>query len=405
MLRVWSLVLTLAAAAPSALAGPLETAQSQALRGDYAEAVGTLEAAAKAAPGPDVSVALARAYFDVGRYEDAQKALASAAGATTDEVAERRELLVARLEAEQGSYAAAQKRLSTLVKRRPRSYEARVLLGEVQYLTGTPRSKLTEADAIADYYSDGEVTTARDLAWLGRALTLTEYYKNANTVFGEALEVDPHEQLAHYYWAELFLLAGRNEKEADTSLKEVLKRNPNHPGALTLTALIDLSSDNDAAAALGHAQKALAVNPRWMDAHHAVARAYLATEQYAEAMQALVAARALNPRHPRTLALLAGTALLLEDTAGFNAAMKQALAVNKRYAEGWHLIAELVDTRHRYADAVAFERKAIALDKEYWPAWVGLGLGLSRLGDDDEAAKALETARSVFDPGRTRCSH
>lgn len=390
---VLGLLLLVTVFASAASAEGLESGRSALARGDYPEALKLLEAA-HAAKTPGADLVLVGAYLETGRY-DALKPVALAVAASEKRGSDRwaaAETALGRVEAETGDYKAAIKRLKDVVKHSRRFLEARIVLSEVLYLTGTSRDKLTEADQIADFYQEGEVKGARDLAWLGRALTLTEYYQNANEVFGEAVEADPSDLVAHQYWAELFLRAGKNEREADVSVREILKRNAYHPAALVLAGSMDMSSDSDASAATDRVERALAVNPRFLPAHHLRARILIDTEQVEAAVAALTEALAVNPKHPMTHTLIGAARLLLEDNAGFEASMKAAMATNPRYAEGWATVAEIIERRHRYPEALEFHRKAIKLDKEYWPAWVGLGMGLSRAGQDDEAAKILEQA-------------
>jgi len=362
------------------------SARNKLKRGDYAAGIADLE---KAGSSSEVLEALARAYIDTGQYESATKT-AGLLGKSRKGKGVGQALL-GTVELLTGQYKAVIKRLKREVKVRPRNFEARIVLSEAQAATGTPRRKLRYADEIADFWQSGEVTSAHDLALLGRALHLTEYFNNARDIFEEALEEDDRSVEAHIYFATLFL-DKENEKDAGALIDAVLKFNPNHPHALTLTAWMDSSSDNDPIKALENAGKALAVNPMYVPALRVRAQVYIETEQFESAQLVLQQALKTNPNDPETLAMIAACRLLLEDDKGFKQWMKRALKVNKRYAEAYHIVAEYAVRQHRYQDGIDLERKAIKLDPEYWPSYVGLGIGYSRVGKDALADKYLQLA-------------
>ena len=355
-------------------------------RGDYADGIASLE---KAGASVDVLNALGRAYLDVGRYDDAEK-LGEKLSKVRKGFADG-QVIVAAAEQATGRYAAAEKRLAKVVKKHPKYLEARVKLSELRVLTGAKYDQLKESDAIADFFSEDEFTDAPRLVWLARALHLGRYYRNANEIFMEASEADPKYVLTELYWAQLFL-EKEDEQNAGKSVGKVLAINPHHPLALTLEAFMDTSSANDSVKALKHLDQALATNPRFVPALQTRAHVFIELEQFQEAQTVLESALKIDARHPKTLAMLATCRLLLEDPKGFKSWMGKAAATNKRYAEGWYLVAEYATRQHRYKEAMGYYKKAIGLDDEYWPAYVGLGLGHSRTGNDKKANELLQTA-------------
>ena len=53
-------------------------------------------------------------------------------------------------------------------------------------------------------WNDGKVTGARQLMWLGVGLQLTQYFKNASQIFGDAVKADPGLHQARVFWGHLF---------------------------------------------------------------------------------------------------------------------------------------------------------------------------------------------------------
>ena len=379
--------LLLSAPAPAHAGQALDEARNKLARGDYTQAIAALEKLA--ARSPDAQESLARAYLDVGRYEDAT--------ATASKLAERRghkwagEVLLGTVELLTGKYDEAIRRLRAVVRGAPQNFEARIRLAEAKVATGARYDQLSEADAIVEFWQDGKVTDAAGLIWMARALHLMAYYKNANEIFIEALQKDPKYALGHLYWAMLFL-EKEDEGEADKSLAAVLAINPNHAHALALTGFIDVSSEADSVKALEHVRTALEVNDRFVPALQVLAHILIGTEQFGAALEQLNKALETNPNDPKTLAMVAACHLLLEDDAAYRRALRQALKVNRRFAEGYHIVAEYLVRQHRYEEAVKLEQKAIRLDSEYWPSYVGLGMGYSRIGKDEEASEMLRRA-------------
>ena len=64
--------------------------------------------------------------------------------------------------------------------------------------------------------------------------------------------------------------------------------------------------------------------------------------------------------------------------------------VNPGYAEGYVHVAHYLELNYRFQDAIVYDRKAIDADPKYWPARSQLGVGLMRLGQEDEPFQQLE---------------
>jgi tetratricopeptide (TPR) repeat protein len=355
-------------------------------RGDYRGAIELLEQSKSLDRGG--KVLLGRLYLTTGQMEKAAR--------QADALVKRPEtrsvgfVLQARARALKGDYDAAIRQLRKVVEVNPTYFEARVVLAELLWMTGTPRQELYLVDEIADYWERGEVN-GRNLYWLARALHLTEYFKDANSIYFELRDLFPDDELGLVGHARLFL-EKEDESQAGQATEKLLSTNPHHPDALVLSAQMDLSSDGNPKKAMERAQKALAVNPQHVGAMRVIASAYVETEQYEQARNQLESALKINAKDPDTLALRAALELLAENRRGFERWMKKALAVNPRFAAGYHRAAELIVRVHRYREAIELDKQALRLDGDYAQAWVGLGVGLSRVGKDAEANEALQKA-------------
>jgi cellulose synthase operon protein C len=300
--------------------------------------------------------------------------------------------LRARLLLQRSDFARVDALLTPLVAAHPRAYEARVVLGEALYALGQETRGFTVLDAIANDYGAGHVKRPRDLMWLASALARTDYVKNANEIFQEAVDGDGSLVAAKVRWAELFV-DKYNYREGDALLLEVQKQRPSDLRAAVGRALVDLESDHDYAKARRRLEATLKASPQHVPAHNLLARVDLENED-AEAAIARLTKHSLEiaPHDPEALALLGAAHAIRDDARAFKATERRALALNPRFAAFYTTVSEHLSRVHRYAEAAGHDRKALSLNPQHWKAYVNLGVGLSRLGDDAKAQKVLNQA-------------
>ncbi|TNF23528.1 MAG: tetratricopeptide repeat protein [Deltaproteobacteria bacterium] len=344
-------------------------------------------AAAEPAPG---SLDAARAALQTWHLAAAEETLA--ADPRPGEDALGREILRARLDLQRSRYDEVVKRLDPLVVAHPEAFEARVVLGRALLSRGEHARGVDVLDAMAEAYNDDKVTRAEDLMWLGVGLQLTDYVKNANQVFKEALDKDPELDRARILWADLFI-SKYNYQDSDELFKEVLARRPTDFAATLGRARIDILSDNELTGAREKLERLVAAAPDCVPAHNLLALVELQNERPEAAAKRLVdESLRVAPNDLDALALLGTAYALADDDKRYAATEKRALKVNPRFAAFYTTVAEHAARVHRYREAVALNERALALDREHWKALAGLGIGMSRLGDDDKAIAYLNEA-------------
>jgi len=369
---------------------PAVSLEQQYLQGEYEAVASRWEKANKGSSwSPAQWHIWGLSALELGRYEDAQ--VASKRMGKSRSLAPASVALQGRIMRARGQHKALISAMRKEVRKRPTHWEARILLSEALLATGTGPSDLVEADEMADYWNDGQIKAPQDLRWLGRALHLTGYFQDAFDMLNQTLDQTPNDQQALAFLIEL-LMDKEDETQAGAVLGRLLKVNPNHMQGRIWAAHMDISSDNDYAAARKRIQAVLKSNAKHVSALQEEASALIHTEQYEAALVSLNRALTVNSRDLKTLALVATCHELLEQAKEARAVVKRALAVHPRAAVVYHTMAEYLVIHHRYRDAVDLERKAIELDPEYWPAVVGLGIGYSRLGDDERANQYLQLA-------------
>jgi tetratricopeptide (TPR) repeat protein len=218
-------------------------------------------------------------------------------------------------------------------------------------------------------------------------------WSDANDVFAEALEVDPASIEVRRHWAELFLEKYRPD-EAGALVAEALEQAPGHPWLLTLAARIALDTAYDIDAASALLSRALAIHPDMPEALEVLVELDLDQRRFDEADARLGRIEEHAPGRLETLALRGAFHWIRGDRDRFRDVEDEVL---RRYPTGarfYHVVGEIAVRNFRYVDAMELFQQALELDAGYWRAFVSLGIGHSRLGDDE---RALDFLRRAFD--------
>ncbi|MDW8353443.1 MAG: tetratricopeptide repeat protein [Bryobacterales bacterium] len=210
-------------------------------------------------------------------------------------------------------------------------------------------------------------------------------YQEANHQFAAAVKLAPKNALYRVRWGRLFL-DRMQRQDAAQLFQEALAIEPNHPGALLGLALV--ASDTFERRAIELAEKALAVDPKLVEARVLLARLALEDGDEPKAIEETDKALAIDPECLEAMALRAAADWLAdrEDTPWIGRILK----INPVYGEAYATAARLFVLNRRYEEGVRFYRKAIELDPKLLKARAELGINLMRLGLDEEARWHLE---------------
>ena len=161
---------------------------------------------------------------------------------------------------------------------------------------------------------------------------------------------------------------------------EALAIRKDHPGALLGLALIAADNFENRAAEL--ATRALAADPKLVEAQELLARLALednnSTKAAAEARKAL----AIDPHSVEGRAILASIDWLSD---------KKDSQWDPHDARGYETAAHFFIINRRYEEGIQYYRKALELDPRLDSARSQLGINLMRLGNEEEAYRQLET--------------
>ncbi len=209
-------------------------------------------------------------------------------------------------------------------------------------------------------------------------------YQDANREFRAAVTEDDRSALYRVRWG-MLLHERFNDADAEGLFKEALMRDPRDARAYLGLALVSADGFDDHAIDWVH--KALAIDPRLVEAHELLASLELEDSRVGPATHEADAALALANDALDAMAVHAAIELI-EDRSP-ESWFARIRAINPTYGEGYALVAHHLILHLRYRDAIDYYRKAVAADPELWPARSQLGITLMRLGEDEEARAEL----------------
>jgi tetratricopeptide (TPR) repeat protein len=221
-----------------------------------------------------------------------------------------------------------------------------------------------------------------------------EDYAKANDEFKVAVAQPGAKALWKVRWGLLFH-ARFNDKDAVDLFNEALQMDPNNAQAYLGLAMVSADGFDDKASE--YVAKAIAADPKLVEAHTFAANLLLEDAKPEEAVKEADTAIELSPYQTYSdaldaMAIHAAIDLLADKNTDADAWFSRIKAVNPTYGDGYALVANYLILNRRYEDGVAYYRKAIAADPRLWSAHSELGINLMRLGQEDEPREQLELA-------------
>jgi cellulose synthase operon protein C len=264
-------------------------------------------------------------------------------------------------------------------------------LGKLFEDTGRRKEAAVYWDQILDEYRAGRVKESRSLGNAAIAAWRRGYVEDAKDIFMDATdpkigEVSP-EVLASFGY---LFLEKYNATGAIEVFRDCLKINESYPQALLGIALAKKYESRIEAEA--YSRVALKANPNLTGAFNVLAELAIDEENYDVALKEINTALAVNPANLQSLSLQAFCSYARGDRPAFDGIEKRVLEINPSFGEFYYIMADNFVSRRKYQEAVDWSRKAVALDPELWPAFVTLGMNLTRVGDLDGGRKAIQQA-------------
>jgi cellulose synthase operon protein C len=379
-------------ACAAAKAPTLQSAGEELKRGNYQQAIAAFNRLLSTnANDAEAQAGLLRAYLETGKYTEAEEAAKKFIAARGDNAAAH--LALGEVYAATGRYNEAVSEFGKAGQSSQSATKLRADLkrGETLLTVGKEEEAQPIFQSFVRYYNSGfnanSPRAAEELTLIARALTHLEKFKDANDLYLDAAKADPTFIEAHLGGGELFT-EKYNYAEAAEFFADALKINPNSARAhVGVAANKQLTGGAEMGAAL---EKALSINPNYVEALVLRAGMRLEAEKFEEAKADLDAALKVNPNSLDAHALRAAMYFLQDRAADLDSEIKATLAINPRYGMLYEMLSHYATNHRRYANAVEFSRKAIELSPRLWAAHLSLGQALMRTGKVAEGREHIE---------------
>lgn len=299
-----------------------------------------------------------------------------------------------------GEWDQAEKELRAYLKEHPKAHPVRLQLGQLLLDRGKKAEGRAVLDQFSRFFNNGLLDTPQALRILGEAMWALNSFDDAHYAFEKMYEKDPKYVDGLVAWSEL-LLSKYNMADTQRTLKEALEVNDKHPGALVMMARLEMQSKNyfdDARAYLDRAEEVAPGDPRMLTTR---AELSIFDSDCTEATKIADGILKKRPKYLDAYVIKAACRYLDDDDEGFEKVKKQALAIKPDFAELYTATAEYAKMVHRYVEVVELNREALALQTGYAPALLALGIGMSRIGQEDEGVRYLQKAFAT-DPYNVR---
>jgi cellulose synthase operon protein C len=212
-----------------------------------------------------------------------------------------------------------------------------------------------------------------------------EEWEQANEQFRLATQPESSKALYKVRWG-LLLHERFNNKDSADLFREALAKDP--ANAEAYLGLATLSADGFDGKASEYAGKAIELDPKLAEAHELMANLALENDDRAAAVAEADKALALESDALDAMAIHAAVELIADRSP--DAWFAKIAAINPADGETYARVAHHLELHYRYEDAIAYYRKAIAADPRLWAAHSALGIDLMRMGQVDEPLKELE---------------
>jgi tetratricopeptide (TPR) repeat protein len=221
-----------------------------------------------------------------------------------------------------------------------------------------------------------------------------QLWNQSNEEFRTATSLPGAKAMWKVRWGMLFYTRSQ-APDAEAEFNDALKQDPENAEAYV--GLARLSADGFDDKASEYVAKAIALDPKLVEAHELAANLLLEDAKPDEAVKEAEAAIALSPYQGGSdaldaMATLAAADLLVDKNADANAWLQKMAAVNPGYSDGYASVAQHLVLNRLYPEGIAYYRKAVEVNPRDWAAMSQLGINLMRMGEEDEPRQLLETA-------------
>jgi tetratricopeptide (TPR) repeat protein len=330
-----------------------------------------------------VSSSYARALLAMGKTQAAEAEMKAAVEAAPNDAEVHDDL--GSIEAQEKSWAEAQREFAAAVALQPQMARARLHLGlalEAQGESGAIE-QLSEAARLAP---DDPLISLE----LGKALAAAGKDDQAIPLFQQVLARQPGSTEAMLQLALAEQRAGKLQ-DAIALLRKVTAEEPENEAALTNLGMA-LAQVQNAKDAVPFLQRAVKLAPGDVTAHQDLAAAYVQLSQFSDAAAELRLALKLAPDLPQLHYNLGLALKMQDDAADAIPELESAERLDPNAPEAPYVLGILYMQAARYADAARELKKSLDMRPENGDGWATLGSVYVKLNKLPEATAALQQA-------------
>ena len=320
--------------------------------------------------------------------------------ATTSRDRERATALLARALFEGGAPDQAEETLRGYLAQQPLAHEVRLQLGELLVRRGSFAEGEVVLGTFSTFFNNDMLKTTEQLTVLSKAMAAINAFDDANYAMERAIELDPRNADALVHWGNL-LLTKYNTADAEVTFDEALSLNANHIDALVGKARTELQLSNDYAKIRTHLEQVEKLAPQHVGMLLTRAEVAVYDTDCESARKFAQQVLDTRPQHLEALTFIAACEYLDDDKVAFEKAKKKVLGLNPNYADVLSETSRYAVRVHRYEEAAKLDHAALEIKPDHGPSLLGIGIGLSRIGKEDEALEMLRRAFEV-DPYNVR---
>jgi cellulose synthase operon protein C len=212
-----------------------------------------------------------------------------------------------------------------------------------------------------------------------------EQYDQANEEFRIAISLPGSDPLYRVRWG-MLLHERFNNADAVGLFQEAIKMDSKNGQAYLGLAMV--SADGFDGKAKEYISLAMVLYPKLVEAHEFAANLALENSDTEQAIAQADEAISLSPDAFDAMAIHAAVELLADRSP--DVWLDKIHKVNPAYGKGYALVAHHLELNYRFEDAITYYSKAVEADPHLWSARSQLGVGLMRMGQEEEPFKQLE---------------
>lgn len=295
---------------------------------------------------------------------------------------------------------AAEKILRSILSEDSKQHRVRLALGTLLWKQGAKKEAEIVLDVLTGFFNKKLISRTEDFTIVSQALSLMGSYKDASYAMERAMEKDQFNIAGMIHWGNLFL-EKYNRGGALELFQKASTLNAESVDGLIGAAKTELQLGNDYPKIREMLALAESLSPEDIGVHLLFADIAIKDSDCVEARRRANLILKNRPKQLEARTINATCAYLDDEMQSFEKQIQEILEINPKYETVFNTAADYGLRVHRYKEGIALNQRALKINPDSGDALLGIGIGLSRVGDEGEAHDTLKRAFEV-DPYNVR---